>query len=313
MKLFIQIPCYNEGGSLRQTLTGLPARLDGISEIRTVVIDDGSTDDTSAQAAAAGANFVLRNRRNLGLAQTFMKGLDFCLRNGADIIVNLDGDNQYPGGDIPRLIEPILAERADIVIGNRQTHTIAYFSPLKKFLQRAGSRLVQILSHTDVPDVTSGFRAFSREAALKLTILSSYTYTLESILQKESKGLTIAHVPIATNAPVRESRLMSSMQSYLMFSIATIIRIFTMYNPLRVFLSVGALICGAGVLLGLRFVYFYMFDAGSGKIQSLILAAILLITGATVALVGLLADLIQFNRRLLEDVLERLKRLELGE
>ncbi|MCB0333535.1 MAG: glycosyltransferase [Bdellovibrionales bacterium] len=310
MKLIIQIPCFNEAQSLEQVLDSIPKKIQGIDEIEILIIDDGSSDATTDIARAHGGVHVIRNLRNLGLARSFRKGIHECLQRGADIIVNVDGDNQYPASEIPKLIEPIVSGRADLVIGDRQTGSIVHFSPMKKFLQKVGSRIVDRLSRTKVNDVTSGFRAFSREGALRLTILSNYTYTLESLLQAESKGFTIESIKIETNEPTRESRLMKSITSYLVFSLATIIRVFTMYNPLRVFVTIGGSLIFAASILSGRFLYYYLFTTGAGKIQSLILAAILLISGIMVVLVGVLADLIQFNRRLLEDILERLKRIE---
>lgn len=311
MKLLIQIPCLNESETLPLVFQGLPRHIEGISEIETLIIDDGSTDETSTVAKQLGATHIIRNTTTLGLAHTFRRGLDYCLSCGADIIINMDGDNQYPGTEIEKLLVPILEKRADIVIGDRQTNQIAEFSAFKKLLQREGSRVVRILSKTAIRDVTSGFRAFTRDAAIKLTVLSNYTYTLESILQAPSKGLAITDVTITTNPKTRESRLMSSIRSYLAFSVATIIRIFTMYNPFRVFFSLGSICLGIGMIVGLRFVYYYITTGGHGKVQSLILAAIALVTGAMILLVGMIADLIQFNRRLSEDILERVKRLEL--
>jgi len=310
MKLIIQIPCYNEAETLPLVLADIPKQIDGISEIETLVVDDGSTDGTSEIAKEHNVTHIVRHTKNLGLAFTFRRAIDEALKNGADIIVNLDGDNQYKAGDIPKLIAPILEGTADFVIGDRNTDSISHFSPTKKFLQRVGSRVIRVLSRTSVRDATSGFRAFSREAAFKVTILSHYTYTLESILQANVKGLAVTNVSVSTNPKTRESRLMKNIRSYLMFSVATIIRVFTMYNPLRVFLDFGVFFITVGILLGVRFLYYYLMVGGEGKIQSLILAAIFIIVGVTIALVGLLADIIQFNRRLLEDVLIRLKRLE---
>jgi glycosyltransferase involved in cell wall biosynthesis len=310
MKLIIQIPCYNEADTLPQVLQDLPREIPGVSSIETLVIDDGSSDGTSEVAKGLGVTHVVRNVRNLGLAFTFRRGIDAALAHGADIIVNLDGDNQYKGSQIPALIRPILEGRADMVVGDRQTDTIPEFSALKKFLQRLGSAVIRRLSHTNVSDTTSGFRAFSREAALKLTILSNYTYTHEAILQAPSKGLTIVNVRIDTNPKTRPSRLMRGVIDYLVFSVASIVRIFAMYNPLRVFLALGSVCVLFGSLLTLRFLYFYFTAGGVGKIQSLIIAAIAVITGSMIILVGIIADIIQFNRRLLEDILERIKRIE---
>ncbi|MDC0358685.1 glycosyltransferase family 2 protein [Oligoflexia bacterium] len=312
MKLIIQIPCLNEAETLPLVFEDLPKSIEGISTIETLVIDDGSTDNTSKIAKNLGATHIIRNTKNLGLALTFRAGLDYCLKQGADIIVNMDGDNQYKGSEISKLIAPILAQEADAVVGDRQTDTIASFSPLKKFLQRFGSKIIRRLSRTNIQDATSGFRAFTREAAIQLTILSHYTYTLESILQSHTKGLAITNVPVSVNPQTRESRLMDNMRSYVAFSIATIIRVFTMYNPLRVFVYAGSAFIAVGSVLVLRFLYYYFAVGGAGKIQSLVIAAICVIVGVTVVLVGFIADIIQFNRRLLEDILVRVKRLEIG-
>ena len=311
MKLVVQIPCLNEEATLPAVLSSIPLQIEGIASIITVVIDDGSTDRTVQVAESHGVHEIVRNTGNLGLAFAFRKGIDRCLALGADIIVNLDGDNQYRAEDIPALIKPILDGKADMVVGDRDTSSIRHFSPIKKFLQWFGSAVVRKLSGTSVIDATSGFRAFSREAALKLTILSNYTYTHEAILQARAKGLIVKNVRVRTNPKTRESRLMRSLRSYLVFSLATIIRVFTMYNPLRLFIDVGALFMAVGVGLAIRFLYFYLAYGGSGKIQSLIFAAIFLLSGALCVFVGLLADIIQFNRRLLEDILERVKKLEL--
>jgi glycosyltransferase involved in cell wall biosynthesis len=310
MKLIIQIPCLNEANTLPRVLSAIPRYISGVDQIEVVVIDDGSTDGTADVARAHGASEVVRNVSNLGLAFTFRRGIDTCLRRGADIIVNIDGDNQYPASEIPVLIAPILSGKAGMVIGDRHPGAIADFSLPKRLLQRLGSWVVRRLSGTKALDAASGFRAFSREAALKLTILNNYTYTHEAILQARSKGIEIANVPISVNPKTRESRLMSSLQVYLAYSLASIIRVFAMYNPLRLFLVIGAWLEALGILLVARFAWFYFQGAGSGKVQSLILAAVLIICGALVALVGVMADLIQFNRRLLEDILERVKRLE---
>ena len=310
MKLIVQIPCYNEAQTLPLVIASLPRQIGGIDCIETLIIDDGSNDGTSEVARSLGVTYVLRNKRNLGLAFSFRKAIDAALHNGADIIVNLDGDNQYKASEIPALIQPILDGRADMVVGDRRTDTISEFSSLKKLLQKLGSAVVRKLSDTQVRDTTSGFRAFSRDAAFKLTILGNYTYTHEAILQAPSKGLTIVDVAIETNPKTRESRLMRSIRGYIAFSIASILRIFAMYNPLRVFLQIGGILLFLGFALAVRFLYFYLTTGGAGKLQSLILAAIALIMGGTIILFGLIADIIQFNRRLLEDILERIKRLE---
>ena len=311
MKLIIQIPCYNEEASLPDVLKGLPKKLPGIDQIEVVVIDDGSQDQTASVARALGVHYVVQNKKNIGLAHSFRIGLDRALREGADIVVNLDGDNQYCGAEIGRVIEPIIAGRADLVIGCRDIDNIPHFSPFKRLLQKLGTFVVSRLAHIGVGDATSGFRAFSRKAALQLNILSNYTYTLESILQVASKGIALTCVPISVNAPVRPSRLMKNLWSYLVFSLATMIRIFTMYNPLSVFLPLGLLVVLVGLSLVGRFMYFYFVGSGAGHVQSLVVAVSACLGGFTVILIGLIADLIQFNRRMLEEVLERVRRLEL--
>lgn len=310
MKLIIQIPCLDEATTLPLVLKDIPDSIPGIDTIETLVIDDGSTDDTAKVAAELGVTHIVRNTSNLGLAFSFRKGLDECIKQGADIIVNIDGDNQYKSSEIPKLVAPILEGKADIVLGNRNTGTIKHFSFIKKVLQKLGTSVVQRLAGTEISDAVTGFRAFSRSATMKLTILSNFTYTIESILQIKAKGLTLSEVSIQTNPKSRESRLFSSMRVYIAFSIATILRIFTMYNPLRVFVTIGLLCILAGTGIGIRFLYSYFTYGGSGQVQSLILTAIFILGGLSVLLVGLIADLIQFNRRLLEDVLERIKRLE---
>lgn len=311
MKLIVQIPCLNEAETLPLVLRSIPASIPGIEVIETLVIDDGSTDGTAEIARREGVDHIIRNRSNLGLAQSFRRGIEESLLRGADIVVNMDGDNQYKGEEIEKLIEPIIQGRADLVVGDRQTDQIPHFTPLKRILQKIGSAVVRRLSGTEVRDTVSGFRAFSREAAIKLTILSYYSYTLESILQARFKGLTLSNVTIQTNPKTRESRLMRNLRSYLTFSGATIIRVFTMYNPLRVFLQIGIPLLLLGVLADIRFIYYLITEGGRGHVQSLILGAVLSLSGVFVILAGLLADLIQFNRRLLEEAVERLRRLEL--
>ena len=310
MKLVIQIPCFNEAETLPLVLREIPTSLPGISTIETLVVDDGSNDKTSEIATSLGVTQVVRNTTNLGLAFTFRRGIDTALKMGADIIVNIDGDHQYRPSDIGALIAPILEKRADMVVGDRQTHQIADFSPLKKLLQYLGSAVIRSLSHTNVTDTTSGFRAFSRDAARKLTVLSNFTYTHETILQAHSKGLCIANVPVNVNPKTRESRLFGSIRTYLTFSAATILRVFAMYNPLRIFLDTGFLFILVGSSFIVRFVYYYAMGEGSGKIQSLIFAAICIVAGVVTIFAGILADLIQFSRRIQEEILERVKRLE---
>lgn len=313
-KLIIQIPCYNEEKTLPITLKNIPRKIKGVDEVEILVIDDGSTDQTVAVAKSHGVNHIVRFINNKGLAEGFLAGLDASLRLGADIIVNTDGDNQYNGSDIEKLIEPILSGRADIVVGDRQVDTIPHFSPLKKKLQHLGSWVVRQVSGTGIPDATSGFRAFSREAALKINVVSKFSYTLETIIQAGKKNIAIGHVPVGTNQKLRESRLFKSTFSYIRRSLSTIVRIYMMYEPIKTFFLIGGTIFLGGLILSLRFLYYYLFTpyGGQGHIQSLILAAVLFIVGFQVMVIGLLSDLIADNRRLLEDTLYRVKKLELN-
>ncbi len=313
MKLIIQIPCYNEEQTLPVTLRALPRRLRGVDRIEVVVIDDGSSDGTVRAAADGKAAHVVRFKNHRGLADAFSAGLDACVRLGADIIVNTDADNQYAAADIQSLIDPILSGEADMVIGDRRVETIRHFSFIKKRLQKWGSWTVRRLSGTDIPDVTSGFRAMSREAAMRLNILSRFTYTLETVIQAGKKNMAVTHVPVRTNAQTRPSRLFSNIGSYLKRSVTTMIRIYALYEPLKIFLSIGGAVFGLGFLLGLRFLWYYFTGSGTGHIQSLILAAVLMIVGFQVAMIGLLSDLIASNRRLIEDMLYRMKKLEFGD
>lgn len=311
MKLIIQIPCYNEEETLPITLADLPRELPGIDTVEWLIVDDGSTDRTAEVARANGVDHVVRMKRNSGLAKVFMAGLDASLRLGADIIVNTDADNQYCAADIPLLVEPILAGRADYVIGARPISEIEHFSPLKKLLQNLGSWAVRVASKTEVPDAPSGFRAMSRACALRLNVLSEYTYTIETIIQAGRAGFAIESVPIRVNEDLRPSRLVKSMRSYVRRSLVTIARIFMTYKPLRFFMVPGLISAGLGVLVGIRFLYFFFSGQGQGHLQSLVLAAILILVGAQLALFGLLAELIGNNRKLLEDIQWRTRRMEL--
>jgi glycosyltransferase involved in cell wall biosynthesis len=313
MKLVIQIPCYNEAATLASTISDLPKEITGIDRIEIVVVDDGSTDDTASVARAAGAHSVVRSPVNRGLARAFSEGLDYALRAGADIIVNTDGDNQYPGEAIPALIAPILHGEADMVIGNRDPHRLAHFSPLKRLLQYLGSAVVRGLSGTTVPDATSGFRAFSRRAALRMNVVSDFTYTLETIIQAGTKRLFVTHVDIEARETERPSRLFRGMRNYLTKSVGTLVRIYALYNPLKVFVRIGVTFLAIGSAIGGRFVYFYITEGGDGHIQSLILAAVLLLAGFQAVLFGLMADLLASSRRMLEDALVRIRHIELGE
>ena len=309
-KLIIQIPCLNEAATLGTTLADLPRSIPGIDRIEVLIIDDGSRDGTSDVARRLGVDHIVRLTRNKGLAAAFMAGIDASIKQGADYIVNTDADNQYAGRDIPRLLGPLLRGEADIVIGDRNVAELPHMSWPKRQLQRLGSWVVRQVSSTSVPDTTSGFRAYTREAALRMTIVSEFSYTLESIIQAGKKRMAIAHVPVATNARTRESRLFDSPFSYVKRSAATIVRIYTMYEPLKVFTYLGITIFGAGFLLGLRLVYFYFQNEAWKHITSAIAAAVLMIVGFQVLVIGLLADVISGNRKLLEDVVYRIRTLE---
>jgi glycosyltransferase involved in cell wall biosynthesis len=311
MKLIIQIPCYNEAETLPQTVAALPRSLAGIDEIEILVIDDGSSDATSAIAAEQGVDHIIRHRQNMGLARAFATGLEACVRRNADIIVNTDADNQYVGADIARLVEPILAERAEIVVGDRGVGQLQVFSPLKRRLQQLGSWVVGRAAGMQTPDATSGFRAYTRNAALHTIVLSQYSYTLETLIQAGAQRTAVEFVPIRSNPPTRPSRLMRNLPHYLSHSSTTIMRAYTLYRPLRVFFTLGIIFLSGGIALGVRFLYFYFNGRGGGHIQSLILAAVLLIVGFQILLIGLLADLVNFNRKLMEETLLRVRRLEI--
>jgi len=311
MKLIIQIPCYNEEATLATTLLDLPKRIDGIDEIQILVIDDGSRDRTVEVAKECGVeNFVILEN-NSGLAKAFVAGLSKALDLGADIIVNTDADNQYCGADIEKLVKPILEKQADIVIGARPVENIKHFSLVKKILQKLGSCVMRLISSTKIADAPSGFRAFSKEAALQLNVFDNYTYTLETIIQAKAKGFNIISVPIRVNGELRKSKLISNIFDYIRRSIFTMIRMFVVYRPFRFFAIIGACFLFAGFLLSARFLYFYFNHQGSGHIQSVILAAVLLLTGVQVGLLAVFAELQSINRKLLEDIQTRLKKQEL--
>lgn len=310
MKLVIQIPCYNEEKTLPVSLADLPKEISGIDVIETLIIDDGSTDDTQNVARQAGVNHIVSFSQNRGLAKAFMAGIEKSLEVGADIIVNTDADNQYRADDIPLLIEPILNQKADFVVGQRPISETEHFSRVKKILQKLGSWVVRVASKTDIPDAPSGFRAMNREAAKRLHVFSEYTYTLETIIQAGQKGFAVASVPVRTNKDMRESRLVKSIRSYVARSISTIIRVFMTYKPFRFFAVPGATCFIIGFLLGARFIYFYMVGDGDGHIQSIILSGILMTTGFLMSVIGLVADLISVNRKLLEQIDWRVKNIE---
>ena len=312
MKLIVQIPCFNESETLPEVLRRLPTTLAGVDEIETLVVDDGSTDGTIETARRLGVTHLVELGRNRGLGIAFRTGLDICLKLGADIIVNTDGDNQYVGSDVEVLIEPILQDKADLVVGARDIEAISYFSPAKKCLQRVGSWLVRTVACCPVEDTTSGFRAYNQEAALRTIVHTRFSYTLETVIQAGASHLRVTSVPIRVNPKLRESRLAGSTWYYLKKSAETILRIYTMYNPLRVFLLLGGASCLMGFLLGLRYLYFFFLESAAGHVQSLILAAILMIVGFQVIVVGLAADLIAANRRLSEETLYRVRKLELN-
>ncbi len=311
MKLIIQIPCFNEAETLAVTLKALPRTVPGFDKVEWLIINDGSTDDTAGVAKANGVDHIVSFTRNQGLARGFMAGLDACIKLGADVIVNTDADNQYNANDIPLLIKPILDKKAELVIGARPISEIRHFRFIKKQLQRLGSWIVRLASRTDIPDAPSGFRAITREAALRLNVFNDYTYTLETIIQAGQKNMAILSVPVRVNEDLRPSRLVRSIPRYVQKSIVTIVRIFVVYKAFRFFVSVGMISFIAGFVIGLRFLYYYFLDGGSGHIQSLIFASILLGMGFQTMLVAFLADLLAVNRRLMEDVQFRMRKIEL--
>jgi glycosyltransferase involved in cell wall biosynthesis len=311
MKLIVQIPCYNEEHTLPETLADIPRQIPGIDVVEILIIDDGSTDRTVEVARQLGVEHIVVNKINMGLARTFRRGIEECLKAGADIIVNTDGDNQYCGADIPLLVQPILEGRAEIVIGDRQTDKIPHFSRAKKFLQWFGSGVVRKLAGIWVPDTVSGFRALSREAAIRLNIVSSFSYTIETVIQAGKRQLAVISVPIRTNPKTRDSRLFKSVPHFIQNSLGTMVRMYAMYQPLRVFFYIGTALSVAGLLPILRFVYFYFTEGGVGHVQSLVLGGVLMLMGFMAYLAGLVADLISFNRQLAEMTLERVRRLEL--
>ena len=312
MKLIIQIPCYNEEATLGLTLSQLPRELPGIDKVEWLIINDGSRDRTLEVAKANRVDRIVNLQRNQGLARAFMAGLEASLAAGADIIVNTDADNQYCAADIPKLIAPILEGRAEIVIGARPIQNIKHFSPIKKFLQRLGSLVVRLASNTRIPDAPSGFRAISREAALRLNVFNEYTYTLETIIQAGQRGLTIISVPIRINEDLRPSRLVKSIAVYVQHSVWTILRVFMTYRPLQFFTLLGSIPFSLGFLLCCRWLFLFWGIIGDNpaksRVPSLVLAAILILIGVQFWIFGLVADLMSVNRQLLEDIQLRLRR-----
>ena len=310
MKLIIQIPCFNEAETLEVTLNDLPKHIDGIDEIEYLIIDDGSHDNTAEVAKKWGVHYVVRFRRNKGLAKGFMAGLDACLKNGADIIVNTDADNQYCGADIETLVRPILDKKAHIVIGERPIDDTEHFTPLKKKLQHFGSWDVRKASKTTIPDAPSGFRAYSREAAMRINVINDYTYTLETIVQSGREKMAVMSVPIRTNPELRESRLFHSMWGYIKKSMLTIVRTYLMYRPLYFFFMLGSILALVGVGFFVRYFVFFCSGEGGGHLQSLILASTLLIVGFQTIVVGLLGDVISANRKILQDVQYHVRKMD---
>jgi glycosyltransferase involved in cell wall biosynthesis len=312
MKLIIQIPCKDEEEQLPQTLADLPREIPGVDAVEWLVIDDGSTDRTIDVAREHGVDHIVRLTNNKGLAAVFDAGLDACLKLGADVVVNTDADNQYDARDIPKLVEPIVAGRADMVIGDREVAGIEHFSTVKKRLQRLGSAVVRGASGTDVPDTTSGFRAYNREAAISMNVVSKYTYTLETIIQAGKMLVALDHVPIRTNETQRESRLFGSMYEYVRRNSLAIFRVYTMYEPLKVFMTAAALLGVVAFVIWGRFAYFYIAeDEGSGHVQSLILGAVLFIAAVQLAALGILGDVLAGSRVTQQRILERVRRVEL--
>lgn len=310
-KLIVMIPCYNEEKTLPLVVKTIPREIPGIEKIEVLVIDDGSTDRTYEMAKRLGVDYIIRHCGNKGLAQAFTTGIEAALKNEADIIVNTDGDNQYPQQDIPRLIKPILDGEAEIVIADRQTSTIDHFSITKKFLQWFGSRVVSWVSGVKIPDASSGFRAYSRNATMRMNIVTDFSYVIETIIQAGKKKIPITSIPIKTNAKTRESRLYNSMWDHVKKSAGTIIRVFAMYEPLKVFSYMGGFIFLSGIILVIRFLYYFFTGGGGGHVQSLVIAAILILIGFQISIIGLLADLIASNRKLLEEILFRNKKSQI--
>ncbi len=302
MKLIIQIPCYNEADTLAITLAALPREILGFNTVEWLVIDDGSTDGTAKIARLHGVDHIKSHTANQGLARAFMTGLATCLDLGADVIVNTDADNQYNADDIPLLVAPVVAGKSDIVVGSRPIDAIEHFSPIKKILQKLGSWVVRVASKTDICDAPSGFRAINRLAALQLMTFNNYTYTLETIIQAGQKNIAVSSVPIRVNEDLRPSRLVKNISSYVQRSVLTIIRIFVIYKPFKFFSSIAVILFGTGFLIGIRFLLYYFTGQGTGHVQSLILAAMLMGAGFQTLLFAFVTDLLAANRKLLEEV-----------
>lgn len=311
MNLIIQIPCYNEAEALPVTLATLPRSVPGCTHVEWLVIDDGSHDETAAVAQRLGVDHVVRHATNRGLAAAFMTGLDAATRLGADIIVNTDADNQYDARDIAALVAPIIDGQAEFVIGARPIETTRHFSWLKRRLQRLGSRVVRVASHTDVADAPSGFRAMTRDVALRLNVFNSYTYTLETIIQAGRSNIRVLSVPVRTNPDLRPSRLVKSSGNYVVRSLATIVRIFATYRPMLLFWVLGVVFVGAGFASGVRFLVYFFGGEGNGHVQSVIFTALSMTIGFLLLMLGFLADLMSTNRRILERIDWRLRKLEL--
>lgn len=307
------IPCYNEAKTLPLVIKSIPRKIPGIQKVKVLVIDDGSTDKTSEVAKELGVDYIIRHHLNKGLARTFATGIETALQEGADIIVNTDGDNQYPQQDIPRLIKPILNDEAGVVIGDRQTATIDHFSLTKKLLQQLGSKVISWTAGVQIPDAPSGFRAYSKDAAMQMNIVTDFSYAAETLIQAGKKKIPIVSIPVKTNHKTRKSRLFTGNWGYLKKQGGTIIRVFAIYEPLKVFSYIGGVFFITGLILVSRFMYFYLFDGGAaGHVQSLILASVLLIIGFQIFLIGLVADLIASNRKLIEDGFYHIKKNSFG-
>ena len=311
MKLIIQIPCYNEEKTLSVTYRDLPRQIEGIDEIETLVINDGSTDNTVEVAGKIGVNHIINFNGNKGLARAFSAGIEKCLELGADVIVNTDADNQYCGQDIPKLVKPVIDGKADVAVGDRQTDNIRHFSWIKKRLQKTGSALIRKLSNTKVADTVSGFRAFSRDAAMRINALTEFSYTIESLIQLGNQKLKIISVPIRTNDELRKSRLFKSIPGFLSLQLSTMLRVYATYKALRVFTVIGLIVILPGLLGFGRFLYYFFTVGGEGHIQSLIFSTVLINIGFIVFMFGIIADLIGNNRKLIEKALYKIKKIEL--